>query len=400
MPNATVFIVRDKGAVVLTDEGFSTLPGSASVSMRKFAKGADGTLYALTSKAIFALRAGKLERMADISYDTMGTVSVFDVDSNGVFWAAGSKGVHHHEKGAWVTETLADVGLPDTHFTGLAIDGDNLPWLSTSKDLAHRVEGGWAPVELSGKKKLRYFRSMSRGPDGAVFLSAMDKLYQLNPTPAVIKVKKPRYSSLGDIAFSQAGVGAIKTGTDSVGVFLPKDKATTYGKKDFNVGMISSVAVDDQARVWVAGDGGVVILGPDDLRVTWRSGAIEQVAGKVSHIMTVGVGPKLPEAGERKKGGLKGKIVKAGAGVGATKVELCEAPSMFPKKTPCTGAPTHLQGETDADGNFEFKDVPLGAYGIAVKSGKKWQVTLGAALGSKMVEGETFDIGSVELKDK
>lgn len=51
-----------------------------------------------------------------------------------------------------------------------------------------------------------------------------------------------------------------------------------------------------------------------------------------------------------------------------------------------------------AEGNFAFDDVPLGAYGIAVKSGRKWQITLSAALGTQMTEGATYDIGSLELK--
>jgi hypothetical protein len=35
-----------------------------------------------------------------------------------------------------------------------------------------------------------------------------------------------------------------------------------------------------------------------------------------------------------------------------------------------------------------------------VKVGRKWQVTMGAALGSRMTAGETYDIGDIELQTK
>lgn len=400
LENAAVFVVRDKGVVVLTDDGFATLPGSAGVFLQKTARSPDGKLYALSTNAIFQIHADKLARVADAAYDEVGTISVFDVAEDGTFWAAGSKGVSSYKDGKWTTEKLIDAGITETFFTGLALDGDGQPWVATSKKLAHRVDGGWTPVEMGGKKTV-YYRSVASGPEGAVFLVSMDKLYRLNPTAEVVKVKKPRFSSLGDLAFSQSGIGVVETSTESVAVFMPDDKVAQYKTgKDYKVGMHSAVGVDDQGRVWIAGDSGVAILGPGDERVAWRSGSIEEIAGQISRMSLIGNGPKLPEAGEVKKGGLKGKVLKGGEGVAKAKIELCESPSMIYSKTPCTDAPTHLQGETDDEGGFEFSDVPLGAYGVAVKVGKKWQITLGAALGSKMKEGEAYDIGSIEIKDE
>jgi hypothetical protein len=114
----------------------------------------------------------------------------------------------------------------------------------------------------------------------------------------------------------------------------------------------------------------------------------------------LGAGPKLPEAGEVKRGSLTGRIVSGDKGAAGLAIELCESPSSYYSKTPCTGAPTHLKGTTDADGRFSFQDVPLGAYGVGVKVGKKWQVTLGSAMGSKMKPGESVDIGEIELAAK
>jgi hypothetical protein len=44
--------------------------------------------------------------------------------------------------------------------------------------------------------------------------------------------------------------------------------------------------------------------------------------------------------------------------------------------------------------------VPIGAYGIAVKVDGKWQLTMVSNFGTKMKEGESFDIGSINLNSK
>lgn len=396
--DAAFFVVRDKGIVALTKSGFHTVPGSESVYLSGFVQGADGKLYGQTSSDIVRVEVDGLPSAAPLTYDEVGSVAGFDVGAKGEIWTVGDKGISEYRDGAWKTESRAAVGLDDQFAVGIAIDSAGDPWAATSGSIVHRVAGAWQAGKLpSGPTK--YLSQVGHGPDGQVYMSTYDQLYRLTGSPGRVKVKKGSYETPGKFAFAEAKYGVAKSGIEDASIFLPEAEAARFsGKGDLHIGTVGSVAADTQGRVWVTGDAGIAIVGPGKARVTWRSGSMEPVAGQVSAIAVRGAGPPLPEAGAVKKGGLRGRILKGGAGVAGVKVELCESPSLIYSKTPCSGAPTHLRGTTDADGNFAFDDVPLGAYGIAVKSGRKWQITLGAALGTAMTEGVAYDIGTLELQ--
>jgi hypothetical protein len=44
--------------------------------------------------------------------------------------------------------------------------------------------------------------------------------------------------------------------------------------------------------------------------------------------------------------------------------------------------------------------VPLGTYGLAVKNGKKWSITLMRDMGDGMKTGQVYDTGSITLENK
>ncbi len=395
--DAAFFAVRDKGIIALTDAGFQPIPGIQSIFLAEFLFGADGVLYARTSSDIVKVQTSGLTSVAPLGYDEVGSVAGFDVSSKGEVWVVSGKGVSVYRDGAWATEDKSSVGLGDDFEVGLALDSSDEPWAATSGSIVRRTGGKWEPASLP-KGPTKFLSKMRRGNDGQVYLSTYDHIYRLTGTPGRVKVKKGSYDTPGKFAFSQTTYGVAISGLENASIFHPADRAVLYRKKELGIGNISGISIDEQGRVWAAGDGGVAIAGPGDARVTWRSGSMEAIAGQVSELVVRGKGPTLPEAGAIKKGGLRGRIMKDGAGVAGVKVELCESPSMIYSRTPCTGAPTHLRGKTDAEGNFSFDDVPLGAYGMAIKSGRKWKITLGAAMGTKMTEGATYDIGTVELE--
>jgi hypothetical protein len=174
---------------------------------------------------------------------------------------------------------------------------------------------------------------------------------------------------------------------------------TTYGLgKDFSGTRVHHLAVDGQGRVWIATDAGVAVLGPAAERVEWKSGSIPELAGKVKAILVLGAGPQLPEVGEVKKGTLEGKILIDNVALADAEIEMCPEPATLIKKSPCEDSPVKFSGKTAADGGFEFKETPLGAYGIAVKVGDKWKTTLSGQYGAKMKAGETHDIGALKFK--
>ncbi len=395
--NAAFFDVRDRGIVALTDEGFVTVPAS-NVYVARFVHGGDGKLYAQTSGKVVHVQTSGLSTVAELDYGTVGSVKAIDVGSGGEIWAVGTNGISEYKDGSWTTTSKADAGLADDFEVGLALDADGEPWAATSSSIVHRVDGKWVAASLP-KGKTKYLDRMGRGPDGNVYLSTYSDLFRMTGTPGKVALKKGRFDSPGKFAFSQATLGVARSGLQDVSVFHPADKAARFtGKADLKVGNISAVAADDAGRVWAAGDGGVAVVGPGSERVTWRSGTFEEIAGQISEMAVRGAGPKLPEAGEVKKGGMKGNVIQGGKPLANAAIELCESPSFIYRRTPCEGSPTHLSGVTDAEGKYQFENVPLGAYGIAVKVGRKWQITMGAALGTKMIAGETYDLGSFTVK--
>jgi len=398
LANAALFMVRDKGLIALTETGFTTIPGSERMYVAGFVHGADGVVYAMTASNIERVEGDGMPEVAKLDYGTLGSVADFDVGSQAQIWVIGTKGLAEFRDGSWTSYAKAEVGLSEDFAVGIAIDQNGDPWAATSDSLVRRTPAGaWEPAELP-KGRTKFLNKMGRGPDGEVYLSTYDRLLRLTGDPGLVKIKKGRYESPGAFAFAESTYGAIISGLEDVSIFLPEDQAVRYvGKKDLGIGTVSAVAVDSSGRVWAAGDAGVAIVGPGDARVTWRSGSMEEVAGQISNLIVRGEGPPLPEAGEIKKGGLSGQIIEGDEGVAKVKVELCESPDMLYSRTPCTGAPTHLEGTTDEDGRFRFDDVPLGAYGLAVKDGNKWKISLGAALGTQMKEGEVYDIGQMSI---
>jgi hypothetical protein len=403
LADSALFLLRDKGAVVLADGKFTTVPDTTSKYFAKIARDHEGRVYALGSGEIVAFDGAEAARtVAEAGYDAVGSLQSFGIDRKGGVWAAGSKGVHHFENGSWTTDDVATFGTGTVLFGGIAVDSDDRPWLCTADAVWHREADGWKKAVLpKGGMAKKYLQDVVAGPAGSVWIGSMDSVYKIVAPGTITREKLPKsqYGMFGDLAFSDSGAGVIETSTDELAQFLPKVARYKSGK-DYKLGMITALAIDDRERTWVAGDGGIAIVGPAAERVFWRSGAIEEVAGSVTHLVVVGRGPELPQAGEVKKGNVKGSIVDGDKGIAAVDVELCESPSMIYSKTPCTGAPTHLRGKTDADGNFQFTDVPLGAYGVAVKVGKKWQITMGAGYGSTMKAGDTIEIGKIEIDKK
>ncbi len=408
-PGPAYFAVRDKGLVML-DGGTFTKVDSGDVELDKLVReislGPDGKVYLLGFNGIMQLSGAKATMVAETGIGgSTGTLEAFAVTKDSQIWAVGYKGISHWDGSAWKTEEKKVLGDDVTLIRGVAIDGQDRIWVTSANKLHLREGDAWTDVDISKAfKRKAFFENVSTGPEGVAFAVASDTLIKLTAPDALEKVKVgKKFAMLGDLAFSATGVGGIKTSIDLVTRIMPDGKKSNYkAGKDFAADRIEDVAADDSGRVWVATDAGVAIVGPADERVEWKSGSVDELAGQVEVIGVVGAGPELPgEVGPVKTGGLKGKVIKGGAGVAETEVEICPKPNSFFKKSPCADSPTRRVATTDADGNFEITDVPLGAYGLAVKVGKKkWTVTFGSEYGSDMKEGQVYDIGSITLKDE
>lgn len=145
-------------------------------------------------------------------------------------------------------------------------------------------------------------------------------------------------------------------------------------------------------------DIGVVVLGPGDEKVEWRSGRVAELAGKVYVNGVAGAGPVLPsEVGPVQTGGLAGRLVKDGKPLARAAVELCPAPRLHFETSPCAESATRVSTTTDAAGRFAVKDVPLGLYGLAAKVGPTWHVVFRGEYRVRE-RGRDHDVGEIEVK--
>ncbi|MCA9709621.1 MAG: hypothetical protein KDK70_27530 [Myxococcales bacterium] len=403
-PGPAYFAVRDKGLVMLDGGTFTKVDGGPDKLVREISQGPDGGVYLLGFEGIMKLEGAKATLLAETGIgESTGSLEDFAVTKDGHIWAVGYKGVSYWDGSAWKTEEKNVLGDDVTLIRGVAVDGQGRVWVSSANKLHLREGEAWVDVDISKAfKRKAFFENVATGPEGVAYAVASDTLVKLTAPDALEKVKVgKKFAMLGELGFSATGVGALKTSIDLVTRVMPDGGKVNYKSgKDFAADRIEDVTPDDSGRVWIATDAGVAIVGPADERVEWRSGSVDELAGQVEVIGVVGSGPELPgEVGPVKTGGLKGKILQGGSGFAGAEVEICPKPSSFFKKSPCAESPTRRAATTDTEGNFQIDDVPLGAYGLAVKVGKKWQLTFGSEYGADMKEGEVYDIGSVKLND-
>lgn len=403
-PGPAYFAVRDKGLVILDGGVFTKVENGPDKLVREITPGPDGGVYLLGFEGIMKLEGAKATVVAETGIGGgTGSLEAFAVTKEGQFWAVGYKGVSHWDGAAWTTEDKTVLGADVTLIRGVAVDGQGRVWVTSSNALHLRDGDAWTTVDIGklGKRKV-FFENVATGPEGIPYAVASDKLVKLTAPDALetLKVGK-KYAMLGDLGFSLTGVGGLKSGIDLVTRIQPDGSKTNYkAGKDFAADRIEDVTPDDSGRLWIATDAGVAIVGPGDERVEWNSGSVDELAGQVEAIGVVGSGPELPgEVGPVKTGSLKGRIMQGGAGFANTEIEICPKPNSFFRKSPCAESPTRRTATTDGEGNFQIDDVPLGAYGLAIKVGKKWQLTWGSEYGAEMKEGQVYDIGSVPLNE-
>lgn len=403
-PGPAFFAVDKKGVVRLDGGTFTTLSNAPDSLIKNLHVAADGALWVLGFETIYklpTLDAAGFKEVAKGGFQETGSIDDFFVIADDDIWAAGFGGVSHWDGKGWTKEEKATIGAGDDTIDGIAVDREGKVWVASSNKIHVKDKGAWSTLDLSKVKNGQLFmEGVERAPDGTVYALASGALIKLGPAAseaAAVKIGGGGYPSYSDLAIGPDGTIAVRNLFDLV-VAAPGGVAKTWKKKDYMSEGVRSLAVDGTGRVWVGTEIGVTILGPGDAKVEWASGAVSELSGEVVGIAVVGAGPAaLPAAGPVKTGGLKGKILRGGAAVADADVEICPSPGMLFSKSPCADSRVKFSGKTNAQGEWQFDAVPLGAYGIAVKTEGKWKITMGSNLGSEMKEGQVYDSGSITL---
>ncbi len=406
-PGPAFFAVDKIGVVRLDEAGFKVLEGSPGTLQHDMQLGPDGALWVLGFQDLYRLEGDRFVSKAKADYSSLGgSADHFAIAPNGDAWVTTFKGVSRWDGKAWTTEDKAGFAGDDL-LQAIAVDRDNRVWVASSNRVHLREGDAWREVSLAKLKKGQlWLKDLALSPDGFVHVLIDEALIKIGPTPDVlarVNVGVKGFAQLSDVQFSLNG---------SIGLISYKDvyhlpaggsprKYSSEKARDFKADQISAIAPDDGGRLWVGSEIGVAVIVPGAPRVEWLSGSVPELVGKIADIVVFGAGPvSLPTGGPQAKGGLTGKILRDGAPVADTTIELCPSPSSFFTKTPCADAPVKFTARTDATGTWSVQDVPLGSYGLAIKNGKKWSITLMSDMGDGMKAGTVFDTGSITLGTK
>lgn len=403
-PGPAFFAVDKKGIVRLDQGKFTPLKDAPDSLIKNLHVAADGTLWVLGFETIY-----KLPKLGDDGFKTVakggfketGSIDDFFVVADDDIWVAGFGGVSHWDGKAWTREEKAAIGAGEDTIDGVAVGGDGKVWVASSNRVHVKDGGAWSTLDLGKIKDKLFMEGVERAADGTVYALASAALLRLGPGAGEVQKVKlggSGFPSYSDLALGADGTIAVRNLFDLEITSPGAGRTRTWKKKDYMSEGVRALAVDASGRVWVGGEIGVTILGPGDARVEWPSGAVPELSGEVVGIAVVGAGPaELPQTGPVKKGGLKGKLLRGGQPVAGVDVELCPSPGMLFTKSPCADSSVKFAGKTNADGEWQFDEVPLGAYGIAIKTEGKWRITMGSDLGVEMKEGQVFDAGSITL---
>jgi len=412
-PGPAFFAVDKQGVVRLQDGAFTILEGSPPILQKDLQLGPDGALWLIGFEDILRFDGTRFNAVARASFSEVGaSPDHLAIAPNGEPWISTYKGVSRWDGKAWITEEKAAIGADDDLLEAIVVDRDGKVWVASSNRV-HLRDGAGAWQELSLKKvkggKL-WLKDLALSPDGHVHVLIDEALIKFGATttsaaPELSKVNVgvKGFALMSELSFAQGG---------GIGIISYKDvyhlpaggsprKYSSEKSRDFKADSISAVAADDSGRLWVGSEIGVSVIVPGAARVEWASGSVPELVGDIKDIVVFGAGPKdLPTGGPLATGGLTGTILRDGTPVAGTTIELCPSPSTFFTRSPCHDAPVKFVAKTDDAGVWTVKDVPLGSYGLAIKNGRKWSVTLMRDMADGMKAGAVYDTGSMTLDKK
>lgn len=402
-PPGPAYLAVDKKGIVRLDGGkFTPLKDAPDSLIKNLHVAGDGAVWVMGFDEILKLDGDAFKVVAKAGFQETGSVDDFFVVSDSDIWAAGFGGVSHWDGKGWTKEEKAVLGAGSDMLSGIAVDREGKVWVASTNAVHVKVGGAWTTLDLAkvSRNKL-FFEGVERAADGTIYALASGALVKLGPEATAaqaVNLGAPGFPSFDDLALGPDGSMAVRNLFDVIYAPPGGAKPKVWKKKDFRAEGIRALAVDGAGRVWVGSEIGVAILGPGDTKLEWSSGAIPELAGEIVGVAVVGAGPtELPAAGPVRTGGLKGKLLRDGQPAANVEVELCPSPAMMFSKSPCADSSVQFAGKTNDQGEWQFEKVPLGAYGLAIKAGEKWSITMGSDMGVDMKEGQVYDTGSRSL---
>jgi hypothetical protein len=347
------------------------------------------------------------EILIDIQADGSPKIDFITCGTGNELWAGYSGGVSHFDGSVW-THYPASEFLGSGKYVGLvkaiAAAPDGSIWVATSDSIAKFDGTNWQVFEEGkGLEISPYPETMAVDGNGNVWVV---NIYGNNSR--LLKFDGSKWSlfsvpkgSISSITFDQENRLWAVIDWRTLYTFDPKTNnwSLQFGKEIFS-GAITALQFDRQGRLWVITSYGLGVYDGSKW-IAYQTHTADLYANSADAILIFGNGPALPALAPKAPGSIHGKLVNADPKVFSKKrVELCLGSmgtdpvrsSYYYGETPCATGAFHVLTTVEADGNFEFTDVPLGTYHIAIEiSGNSW-ISMGDF---KVNPGEKTELGEI-----
>lgn len=324
------------------------------------------------------------------------TPNAIACDGKGGVWVAHYEGLSHYDGKSWtkIEATKLGTGENVSLVNDVAVDKDGTAWVVTSNSVA----------AVKSADDIKFWED-GKGFDDKLFFERVvvdseGKVYAVHGSGVEVFDGKDWKNQKLDFITVQSAMldkdSNLWIGTFSDGISMGKDGKWSTIKHDDGLSSdrVNALAQDDQGRVWAGTEYGLSVLDGDKWTAYFMNNS-DLPDNDIKSITVAGKGPdKLPATVEKKPGSISGSVVDEKDPVADNPVELCSMSIgfSFTGKTPCEDNPYSELVNTDSDGNFTFKDIPVGRYSLITKGKEdKWVFPsneFGGELKVEVKEGE------------
>ena len=354
-------------------------------NLRRIAQCPDGRIYLGKYKYFYALEG---EVLVDLKYDGATDADMIACGSSNEIWGGGYKGVSHFDGSTWIhypaTEYLGS-SEPVNLVNGIAIAPNGNVWVATADSIATFNGTNWQVYETGkgyGNKPISKVLAVdSIGNVWTADLHTLQKYdgiqwstFDIPSSPTVICITIDEDN--------RVWVGTNR----GIFVFDQKTSSWVLGFREETLSgvQVNAMQFDRQGRLWVATNYGLDIYDGSAWTI-YHMHTADLFANSADKVIVFGDGPQLPALAPKAPGSVRGKLLNPP--YTNTQVEICleSVIIMYSGATPCARQLYHVVTNVDADGNFEFTDIPVGKYYIMIQEdedtwyvGYKFEVNPGA----------------------
>jgi len=300
---------------------------------------------------------------------------------NGDMWIAHFKGVTRFDGTHWTTYDALEYLSPGPDSSDLVKDvlvtPEGTVWVVTASSVARFAHDEWTTYQQGfGFDDRQFFANVALDAFGATWVSSNEGVFKFDGENWHLY---PNDDLITAASLTVDYAGRIWLGSSHQGVFMFADNQWhnyTYHNSDLASNRVRDIAVDGRGRVWIGTEWGLNVVTEDETWQTYRMDNSAMIDHDIEAVIVVDGGPSaLPPTEVKAAGALSGKIVTpAHAPLRKATIETCVEGvySTFYGATPCADQPFIRTTTSDAEGYFEFTDLPPGRYVIAIWVAEEW----------------------------